>query len=203
MRAHGMAAGGFLLGCILSGCGGGGRSFAPPAAVVPSPLTITSASPLPRAVTGQAYSTKLQASGGTLPYTWSTLQPGFAGLSLATDGTISGTPTASMAGDYMPTFQVTDARGVQSSAALELLVVAPLAFFGGGGALPDGNVGLTYYGYLPVQGGVQPYTYSLASGSNPLPAGLALNSANQWLTGMPTALGSYSFTVQVTDSGSP
>jgi len=54
-----------------------------------------------------------------------------------------------------------------------------------------------------VQGGVPPYIFSLAPGSNPLPVGLTLNSQSGLLQGTPTTPGSYSFIVQVTDSGTP
>jgi hypothetical protein len=56
-------------------------------------LTITTASPLPGGTVGVPYSQVLQATGGTPPYTWtSTSVP--AGLTLSSNGTLSGTPTA-------------------------------------------------------------------------------------------------------------
>lgn len=58
-------------------------------------MGITTASPLPNGTVGAAYSETLTAVGGTAPYTFS-LEIGLlpAGLTLASDGTISGTPTA-------------------------------------------------------------------------------------------------------------
>ena len=52
---------------------------------------------------------------------------------------------------------------------------------------------------LQASGGVPPYTWSLATGSS-LPAGLTLSAAGV-VSGTPTAAGSFSFTVQVKDSG--
>jgi hypothetical protein len=53
---------------------------------------------LPNGVSGVAYSVTNSASGGTPPYSWA-LAPGSAalpaGLTLSTDGVISGTPTNS------------------------------------------------------------------------------------------------------------
>lgn len=61
---------------------------------------------LPGGVVGQPYSVQCNPSGGVAPYTWSaTNLP--AGLSMSTDGLISGTPTAAGTGDV--TITVTDA----------------------------------------------------------------------------------------------
>ena len=60
--------------------------------IVPT-LTITTASPLPTAQPGTAYSQTLNATGGTSPYTWTPVSALPAGLSLSPGGQISGTPT--------------------------------------------------------------------------------------------------------------
>jgi len=69
---------------------------------------ITTASELPEAALGQAYSQQLSAVGGTPPYSYSlalgTVPPG---LSLSTNGLVSGTPTSG--GIFTFTVQVTDA----------------------------------------------------------------------------------------------
>jgi hypothetical protein len=54
------------------------------------------------------YSGRLNAIGGTTPYQWSLAGGALPdGITLAVDGTISGTATA--AGSFSVTFQVTDA----------------------------------------------------------------------------------------------
>lgn len=64
---------------------------------------------------------------------------------------------------------------------------------------PDANVGIAYSSSIPApSGGVTPYTWSLASGS--LPAGLSINSASGTIAGTPTATGTSTFTVKVTDA---
>ena len=72
-----------------------------------APLTITTTT-LSNGVVSIAYSATLKGSGGTLPYTWSitngSLPPG---LTLTTNGAITGTPTA--AGTFSFTAQVRDA----------------------------------------------------------------------------------------------
>ncbi|HKV03672.1 MAG TPA: putative Ig domain-containing protein [Candidatus Acidoferrales bacterium] len=76
----------------------------------PQPLSITTTT-LPSGIVGKAYpaGTQLQATGGVTPYTWAltaTSSPLPAGLTLAADGTITGTPTAS--GTFNFNVQVTD-----------------------------------------------------------------------------------------------
>jgi Putative Ig domain len=67
--------------------------------------------------------------------------------------------------------------------------------------LPSGSVSHAYSAVLGADGGVPPYTWSLASGS--LPAGLALDSSNGVIAGRPTAPGIFRFQVKVTDSDVP
>ncbi len=64
--------------------------------------------------------------------------------------------------------------------------------------LPAGTVGLSYGYQLQAQGGAGSYTYFLPSGS--LPAGITLSTGGL-IQGIPTATGTTSFTLQVTDSG--
>jgi hypothetical protein len=77
---------------------------------VVNPLQITTASPLPGGTAGTPYSTTINATGGTAPYTFSVssgaLPPGLA-LDSAT-GDISGTPTTP--GTYSFTIKVKDAN---------------------------------------------------------------------------------------------
>jgi len=80
---------------------------------------------------------------------------------------------------------------------------------GGGGtpvsittsSLPNGTVGASYSQPLAASGGTSPYTWSMASGSQPLPGGLTLTSAGT-ITGTPNTAGVFSFTVRVVDSAS-
>lgn len=60
-----------------------------------TPVTIMTGSVLPKATVGQSYSVTLQASGGTLPFSWAADRPLPPGLLLdASTGEIAGTPTA-------------------------------------------------------------------------------------------------------------
>ncbi|HEU4386841.1 MAG TPA: Calx-beta domain-containing protein, partial [Blastocatellia bacterium] len=87
----------------------------PPAAdfTINPPPTITTGFQLPDAVPGQAYSQRLQVSGGTAPFTWTSTLPAGYGLSLSPDGLISGTAIATeTAFEFQAT--VTDAATVRA-----------------------------------------------------------------------------------------
>ena len=66
---------------------------------------------------------------------------------------------------------------------------------------PNGVVNLSYSYTLQASGGTAPYTWSITSGS--LPGGLSLASSTGVISGLPSASGTASFTVTVTDSATP
>jgi aminopeptidase N len=68
-------------------------------------------------------------------------------------------------------------------------------------SLPDGNYQTTYNQTIESRGGVQPYHFSVVSGS--LPPDLNLNQDTGVLSGSLSYIGAYSFTVRCTDSSSP
>lgn len=65
--------------------------------------------------------------------------------------------------------------------------------------LAGGMTGAFYSNALAASGGTPSYSWSLASGSGPLPGGLSL-SAGGVISGTPNATGIFNFTVQLTDS---
>lgn len=141
-----------------------------------------------------AYSTTLAGTGGAAPYTYAVTAGALpAGVTLAANGVLSGTPT--VAGNFNFTVTVTDKGGFTGSRTYSLAVAAPTLSVSGANA--SGTVGTAYSSAFTGSGGVAPYTYAVTAGS--LPAGLTL-AANGQLTGNPTGAGSYSFTVTVTDA---
>ncbi len=179
-------------------------SFSPPNVVnkvlslkVYPALEITTASPLPEAKVGHAYSpVTLVAIGGKGPYTW--MASGLpAGLTCSAAGVILGTPTAS--GDFTVTATVTDSfsppgivdkvLSLKVYPALEITTASPL---------PEGKVGDSYSATLEATGGKP----SLSWEATGLPAGLTCSTAGV-ISGTPTASGDFSVTATVTDSFGP
>lgn len=151
---------------------------------------------LPAAVVGTPYQASLQVTGGTAPYTWTLASGSFpAAISLATNGSIAGTPTT--AGSSTFTVRVTDSTSATNTATFAITVNGSLSITTT--SVATGIVGTAYTQALAASGGTPAYTWSLASGT--LPSGLSLTSAGI-ISGTPTTAGAYSFTVQVRDSAS-
>lgn len=68
-------------------------------------------------------------------------------------------------------------------------------------SLQDGVMGQAYSQTLGAGGGTTPYQWSVTSGT--LPTGLVLNPATGAISGTPTALGTFMFSVMVRDASSP
>jgi hypothetical protein len=151
--------------------------------------------PPPGGEVSVAYSDQLTVTGGTSPFAWSvstgTLPPGLA-LGAST-GLLSGTPTT--AGSYSFTVKVTDHSSLSDSMPVSMTIIAgPSLNFP---APPPGWTNTVYSDTLTESGGTAPFTWTVSSGS--LPAGISL-SAFGTLSGTPTATGTSSFTVKVTDA---
>ncbi len=150
---------------------------------------------LPNGAVGAPYSQAITAQSGLAPFTFSVSAGSLpAGLVLAADGTLSGTPAAT--GGFAFTVSVVDVGGVPGSRAYTMSVsCAPLAITPT--TLPDAQVGVAYSQTLSGSGGASPYTFAVVEGN--LPAGLALSSAGD-LTGTPSAAGVAVLTLRVTDA---
>ena len=165
-------------------------------------LAIDSTS-LPRATLQTPYSGTLRAAGGSGARTWSVIAGTLpSGLSLnAATGTISGTPTT--AGNSNFTVNVADSgtpmKSVTTTLSISVAAVAPLLAVAN--SLPNGNIGGPYDAVLTATGGKAPYTWTVAAGA--LPAGLTLAPSTGTITGTPNTTGSFTFTMQVTDSNAP
>ncbi len=161
-------------------------------------FTITAPS-FPSATKNVAYpSQQLSASGGTSPYNWTIASGALpAGMSMSTAGLISGTPT-SAPGTYNFTVRATDAVSCSVTKALSIVIACPTLTITPA-ALPAGVQYAAYTQTLTAAGGSSPYTWSLSSGV--LPTGMTLSSGGV-LSGTPTALGSFTFTVKATDADS-
>lgn len=160
---------------------------------VAGPPVITSTNLLATGTVATAHTQALAASGGAPPYTWSLLSgalPG--GLSLATNGVISGTPTQAIIATF--TAQVTDSNNLSASKLFALMINPVITSVS---PLPAGAVGAPYHQRLEAAGGIPPYMWGVWSGG--LPPGVVLD-VNGLLSGTPTVLTNATFTAQAMDS---
>jgi len=177
------------------------KSVALSISVTGTPLTLTTFS-LPVASEGAAYSQKLLATGGTPAYSWSITKGSLpTGLTLsAASGVISGTPTVS--GSYVFTTTVTDSSSpAQTKSVVLSITIAAKQLTVATSSLAAASEGAAYSQTLLATGGTPAYSWSITSGS--LPTGLTLSAASGVISGKATASGASSFTVSVSDSGSP
>lgn len=162
---------------------------------VGTPAISIGPSTLPDGTVGVAYSSTLTGSGGVAPYNFSLLSGSLPiGMSFSSAGTLSGTPAT--AGTYNFTIAVQDAHAQSASRAYSLTISAATLVLSPA-SLPGATAGVAYSQTLTTSGGTAPYAYSLLSGA--LPAGVSFSSAGT-LSGTPTVVGTYNFTVRSTDS---
>jgi hypothetical protein len=169
--------------------------------ITAGPLAVTPQT-LPTGAVGEAYpATTIGATGGVPPYTFSvtsaagTFPPG---LTFNSNGSITNSPSPTTASTYNFTVKVTDSASETATGNFSI-VINPALNITTASPLPGGTQGASYSYNLAASGGVGSYTWSLASGSNPLPTGLALSPSGV-LSGIPTVSGTFTFTVQVADS---
>ena len=164
-----------------------------------SAIVIAPASP-PAGTVTYPYSFGFTASGGSPSYTWKssgTLPPG---LTVGTDGTVSGTPT--QVGTFAFSVTATDSAQQPMSSpafATQIVINVPGKLTLNADPAPPAGVEGADYGLFnfTASGGYLPLQWSLKAGN--LPPGLTLGSDGS-LTGMPTGVGAFMFTVMVTDS---
>ncbi|WP_166767386.1 putative Ig domain-containing protein [Xanthomonas arboricola] len=164
---------------------------------IAAPVVVIAPTTLPAATRGTAYSQTLSASGGTAPYTYALASGTLpAGITLASNGTLSG--TATVEGSFNVTVTATDANTFTATQAYALTVAGPnLAL--PASTLPAGTAGQAYSAAItPATGGTAPYRYALTAGA--LPNGVIVDAATGALSGTPTLSGTFNFTLTATDS---
>ena len=160
--------------------------------------TLTSISVTPTNPTIQSGATQQFAATGTYSdgstqnltsqVVWGTSNPAVATINS------SGLATATSAGT---TAISASKSGIVGST--NLVSIVPVAITTT--SLNSGGVGVAYSATLAASGGITPYTWSIISGS--LPGGLVLNAGSGTISGTPTAVGTFNFTVRVADSATP
>jgi hypothetical protein len=165
--------------------------------VATTPSWVTSGT-MPNTSAQVAFSTVLSATNADA--TKYALAPGSGalpgGCSLATNGTLSGTPSAAGSFSFVVRAVSTTSNLVYSDRAFAL-VVAPRPVWSTGSTLTDGAVGSSYSVQLSASNAV---SYALKAGSS-LPAGLSM-SAGGLVTGTPSAAATATFTVIATGNAS-
>jgi hypothetical protein len=169
-----------------------------------SSLSITTSSTLPAGMVGVAYpSLTFTTTGGVGPYLWVVFSGNTDGLTLDQNaGTLSGTPQS--AGTFNFSVQVADSTGHQATANFTLTVTGQTvsALTISPSSLPGASAGQAYTAMLTASGGTAPYTW-LALPGTALPSWLTLTAATGVLSGTPPAGGSFTISVQVSDSTVP
>jgi uncharacterized protein YhjY with autotransporter beta-barrel domain len=168
--------------------------------VISPSLTLTP-SGLSGMVVGSPFTATITAGGGTAPWNYfmygGTILP--PGLSLTSDGQITGTPTAG--GAFSFTIAATDsstgtgapftvARGYTVTVGAPTVVINTTS-------LPDGQMGSTYSQTVTTNGGTAPYSHQVTAGA--LPNGLTL-AGDGTISGTPTSHGTFNFTITATDA---
>jgi PKD repeat protein len=149
---------------------------------------------LPSGTAGMSYppvSFSLTGGSGNIVWNLNGILPD--GMDFGGD-TLEGIP--SQTGTFDLTFSATDRDGCSGSRRCFLVIGCPSVTVQQR-SLPSTAVGALYDQSLSSSGGIEPYTYSVASGT--LPPGVTL-SAGGTLSGSPTASGTFAFTVDVTDA---
>jgi len=151
-------------------------------------------------VTTTGYPEPALSETGTLP----------SGVTFTDNGngtaTLAGTPAAGTAGTYPIMLTANNGVGSNGTQGFTLTInPAPVAVgITTTSPLTAATQGTAYGVNVTASGGVTPYTWTLATGSN-LPPGLTLTSStpSATISGTPTATGTFQFTLKVTDSTTP
>src|SRR5262249_48040614 len=127
---------------------------------VTTPVNITTTT-LPNGTEGVAYSQAIAATGGTTPYTFTTVDPLPAGINRATNATLKGTPAPGSAGVYTFDVTVTDPLGSTDTQTLTLTIIpSPLVLAPAALTLPNATEGTNYTFNFTATGGTAGYTFT-------------------------------------------
>jgi len=167
-----------------------------PLTLVVNPVAVILPASLAAATQSESYSQvfSVTTGTGTAPFTWSaTGLPTWLTFNTAT-ATLSGTATS---GSFSFTIKVNDANNVTTSTLYTLLVNPAPVISPAPASLPGATQGVLYSQIFSVTPGTgtAPFTWSTST----LPSWLTFNTGTATLSGTPTAIGSFPFSINVTD----
>ena len=158
---------------------------------------------LPDGRPGEIYSKLLFVQGGSPPYSFALSSGSLpSGLKLAQNGALFGVPTKS--GSFSFEVTVTDSQGNSTSQnfTLEIVVTASGVCIPTE-SLPNAVQGQQYAACVCASGGQTPFFWEVVDGSLPPGTTAEQFGSDLWISGTPTTVGSYTFTVEVIDSSNP
>ncbi len=166
----------------------------------PGPLVVDPGQTPPAGVHGTPYGITFTATGGYLPLSWTvsagTLPPG---LTLTSDGTLSGTPTKASATQFAFTVTVTDSstpNPATNSVAYAMTISEPPPPSIDNTPPPTATVGSLYSFQFTASDGLAPLTWTASSA----PMGGLAVSLNGLLSGTPSMAGVFPITLTVKDA---
>ena len=175
---------------------GGNTSIRTASVVIGNPSsgpTIFTGATLPAGQTAVAYSTGIAVAcpsiatftlvGGALP----------GGLSLASNGVISGSPTTTVGSPFNFTVRATYTGGAFTDKAFSIAITQGPPTITSAATAPNGSVGVAYSGYT-ITATNSPTSY----GASGLPPGLTVNTSTGAITGTPTDASGSPYTATVT-----
>ncbi len=184
-----------LITAGLAGCGGS----AAVAVTIVKPAT-TTVDP------GDSINLTANIAHDSSGVSWSMTGTGCSGsacgsLSGNTATSVTYTAPATVTTAFSVAITATSKKDTAKTSSISLSIPVNPAIATAIGALAAGQVGSTYSVTLTSAGGISPYSWSVTQGN--LPAGLTLASSTGTISGIPSASGPSSFTIQMKDSGSP
>lgn len=151
---------------------------------------------------GYDFTTLLTISGASASeLSWSS-SGAPTGLSLSSAGVLSGTPTE--AGTFLTTVSATHPGGASGSRSYTIVIGVPASVTLSAGSVPDGERGVPYdpFDLVPFVGVTGASPSELTWSAVGVPAGMSLSGSGV-LSGTPTGVGYFPFTVTVTHPAGP